>query len=576
MPNGTEQYIRYNQQQNTFETRKTVQNQENDYVKKMEEFNQRNQELSSSQRTVLGFKKKDSQEMQDIKDGLSTLSTYLSTQTISIREDAFEAQLQNVKEYYDSLINSCTRYVSSKNPYTSSGKARLALVKRVLSQAQKERELLYASAHAIFEHASEEQDASISWLNILGDIRSPLINIDRLETEEVGNGTSHVWKFSQGSENVYFKPTEKRPSSNYSVVLDQCIRQHATEESPMKTAFDSLRSINVVDLEPFIEYMATVDVRHPLKPADLTSQDPHTRQAAEQILQQLLKSADYLFVYPARLRSVAYFHSPEGFAALYELAKDTSKSSTLAFVSGKAGIDEGSLISTRNVATSRVASLLGVSDLFAKSRTVVVEKSGEKIAGNLMIEAHGAAFHQLMTEAQDQNIPTSYSPETIRQLTILQIMDSLCGQYDRNLSNFLCQYQENNGQRIMTGLTAIDNDIAFGKLGFQQIKSNGKAFRSLLVSSESETCSLPAIDREFYENFKSLTPEILEFSLSDLLSRQELDALNDRLQGIKDILEKNITANPDFLVDREGWNDAARRFASATLAKTYIKGDFVR
>ena len=128
----------------------------------------------------------------------------------------------------------------------------------------------------------------------------------------------------------------------------------------------------------------------------------------------------------------------------------------------------------------------------------------------------------------------------------------------------------------MTGLTAIDNDIAFGKLGFHRIKSHAMSFRSLLVSSKSEVCSLPAIDREFFDSFMSLTPEILEFALSDLLSREELEALKDRLNGIKDILEKNIAANPDFLVDRDGWNDAAQRFIGVTLDKTYINGAFIR
>lgn len=575
MPNGTEQYIRYNQQQNALETREPLQNQENDYMKKMEEFNQRNQELSSNQRTVLGIKKKDSEEMQAIKAGLNQLSLYLFRNTISIREEVFEAQLQEVKQRYSTLIETCTRYVSSKNPYTSSGKARLALVKRVLSQAQKERELLYASAYSLFEHASEEQDASISWINILGTIRSPQINIDRLDTEDVGNGTSHVWKFRQGGENVYFKPTEKRPSTNYFVILDQYSQQYGAEGTAIKKACDFLKALKFKDAD-FMGQLAIINRSIELNPADLISEDPYTRYDAERKLERLLNDPSYPNICPRGIYDNLYFSSSEGFAALCEIARETSKTYTLAAVSKEARIDEGSLISTRNVATSRVASLLGVSDLFAKSRTVIVEKDGEKTAGNLMLEAHGTAFNQLLQEADKQGVPTSYSPEVLRQLTILQIMDNLCGQYDRNLSNFLFQYQENNGQRIMTGLTAIDNDIAFGKLEFQKIKSHSTSFRSLLTSSKSEVCSLPAIDREFFDSFMSLTPEILEFALSDLLSKEELDALKDRLNGIKDILEKNAAANPDFLIDRDGWNDAAQRFAGVDLESTYINGDFIR
>ncbi len=54
-----------------------------------------------------------------------------------------------------------------------------------------------------------------------------------------------------------------------------------------------------------------------------------------------------------------------------------------------AKIDGGKSISTRNVATSRMATLLGIDDMVAKSETVEANKGGKKINGNAMYEADG-------------------------------------------------------------------------------------------------------------------------------------------------------------------------------------------
>lgn len=104
-------------------------------------------------------------------------------------------------------------------------------------------------------------------------------------------------------------------------------------------------------------------------------------------------------------------------------------------------------LSGRNVAASRLAELLGLGDIVAKSETAVLENSdGGKIVGNLMQEAKGKEVQSYLIEQQrdqyreqTENLDTSgqkgaddmVTPEFLQSLISLQVLDNLAGQEDR-------------------------------------------------------------------------------------------------------------------------------------------------
>ena len=113
-------------------------------------------------------------------------------------------------------------------------------------------------------------------------------------------------------------------------------------------------------------------------------------------------------------------------------------------------------MSRRNVATSRMASLLGLEELIAKSQTVDItdEATGRLIRGNLMDQAEGIEYANVWEDLINGRVTSSF----LRDVTNLQVLDVLCGQLDRHGGNMM--YKVENGN--ITGVQGIDNDAAFG------------------------------------------------------------------------------------------------------------------
>lgn len=120
-------------------------------------------------------------------------------------------------------------------------------------------------------------------------------------------------------------------------------------------------------------------------------------------------------------------------------------------------LDEGGVVnmSRRNVATSRMASLLGLEELIAKSQTVDItdEATGRLIRGNLMDQAEGIEYANVWEDLINGRVTSSF----LRDVTNLQVLDVLCGQLDRHGGNMM--YKVENGN--ITGVQGIDNDAAF-------------------------------------------------------------------------------------------------------------------
>lgn len=95
-------------------------------------------------------------------------------------------------------------------------------------------------------------------------------------------------------------------------------------------------------------------------------------------------------------------------------------------------LDEGGVVnmSRRNVATSRMASLLGLEELIAKSQTVDItdEATGRLIRGNLMDQAEEIGY----ADAGEDMIKGKVTSSFLRDVTNLQVLDVLCGQLDRH------------------------------------------------------------------------------------------------------------------------------------------------
>ncbi len=173
----------------------------------------------------------------------------------------------------------------------------------------------------------------------------------------------------------------------------------------------------------------------------------------------------------------------------------------------------------RNIASHALNDLLGF-DVVARTEFGM---NGDKKLGIVMEMAHGQSGKQVKQEIFDD-------PVVRRELTKLQWLDGLTAQVDRHPGNYFIETHADGGGKRVVG---IDNDMSFGKkiTDPNHISKNHKShFNGLKLP--------PIIDTEMAKAFRELTPEKLQASLSGLLDDDEIKSAKQRLEGIKEHIDK--------------------------------------
>ncbi len=203
------------------------------------------------------------------------------------------------------------------------------------------------------------------------------------------------------------------------------------------------------------------------------------------------------------------------------------------FSSRDAKIEADQSLTARNVATSRMAMLLGIGSMVSDSRTAVIKKDGKEIMGNVMEDTQGHPVY-------DGDKKYTYTDQAIGETFMLQVFDILCGQIDRHYGNF---HVITNDKGEIESLKALDNDMAFGDLepydvfdsaGYNQIRPITKHhFRAL---PEAFAKSILALDMDYVRE-----------ALGDLLDDKALSKLRVRLQMIQACIREysGMTRNPE-------------------------------
>ena len=185
-----------------------------------------------------------------------------------------------------------------------------------------------------------------------------------------------------------------------------------------------------------------------------------------------------------------------------------------------AGIDHDENLTARNVATSRLAGLLGISAMVSDSRTAVIKKNGKEIMGNVMEDSRGEDV-RVVGNGEKCN----YSNKAIAQSFTLQVFDMICGQIDRHAGNFHVTVKEGE----IKSVKAIDNDMSFGKLVWGEVRE-GLDQTHLCPFTESHIRAMPIA---VINQILALKREHLDELLGDLLREDYLIALENRLTGIQ-------------------------------------------
>lgn len=197
--------------------------------------------------------------------------------------------------------------------------------------------------------------------------------------------------------------------------------------------------------------------------------------------------------------------------------------------------------SRRNVATTRIAELLGIGDLIAHSEQMTVIMNGKEQKGCFMEFAEGVDPASRSGEPLEMLAETQFKRNSSynRAESQLEMFDLICGQMDRHGKNFFYKLSEKqaDGSRNVIGIQAIDNDLSFHLS--KDLSSPGHGVKE---------DNLIFVDKELAENITKLDHEKIEYVFSDVLTKEEIEAFESRVEALKEHIKTKAV-----IIDKDGW-----------------------
>ena len=521
---------------------------------------------------------------------MSALGDINSAMNQSFTQDVKENMqlLIDMERRYRELITACAAY-TSRNPSTTAGQHRKELVTQI--QARASTDLVALSAiRTDFCSLPAQQQAGKGWNELLNQTRSIRLSVQDFASMNKADGgaASEVYKIgrnatvqnmdgstSQHGDLQFFKPEDEYVQQDDYFMNE--IRNYIARDKTEK------KKLSKKDRDILLQWgslgLAKARAEHPsgLSGGDDIVKDilNNTEGGAfgaamtmDKVLSRHPKLSDkekamikkWVNTKDASESKLPRGLSEAGKAVAASLADQAHSAATTSYTIRDLGLrgDEKVNMTRRNVATSRVAALLGVGNLVAKSETAEIydEASGTVIRGNLMAKAEGVSpgkefMAKNKMEKGADTLKVSATGGFQRDLCNLQVLDIICGQIDRHADNF---YVSLNVNGELAGLQAIDNDASFGteeRLG--TLMDAGRYDRE--VFSDDGEMTMPYMDKNMAERIESVDPEMIRFALKDLLKDKEIEAVVNRLNKTKAGIRKNRAERPERFLEDHQWND---------------------
>ncbi len=509
---------------------------------------QKHQVLSSKRTGCFSGEKRDSARMQNIKAVLSSLTDFYTEKPLAPDKEGFELQLSQLTLLYQELIEQCTLYLQRRNGILKKmkigqGYARYCMVKKILTRATVESARLDGRAREIFRDCSDRQEEENRplWVNVLAETRTEHVDFRTLDENQItnmGGNTSSVIRITTADGTTgYIKENEKNESPDdaaeryignmkASPLIRQILAEGEYGEEEIAQAVRFAGQEFLKEENQFSSYFL-----------DFKSNHVNAARFRDLDFQKELRNriwagcADFY----ARMRK-HIFHSEVIYKIIGEFGEYYFRhllSNNIA--THTVEMEQGSSITKRNVATWRLAELLGMTELIPASRNVVYkDRTGKEHTGIMMSEAKGQELRTVSTEYEKQSIDRKFSwkGKILLQLNSLQIMDLIAGQTDRHSGNIMAGKNEKGEVAQMMG---IDNDMSFGKLTYDTISRFKHGPKPI---ERDGKLTLKFIDRKLYDHIMALTDEVLKYAFADLLSPDEMKALLNRFHGVRKILKK--------------------------------------
>lgn len=460
---------------------------------------------------------------------------------------------------YQQMLQNCQSYLRthSRVRLTGTGRARKSIIREISSIAERDLTILQSNGlAAVAEKLRADTPFSMSSI-IATEARTEKINLgDGREVISMAGGSSTRLKFKHGGRDVFF--TEETPLQAMDEAALEVIGKVADDAD--RAAFEKL-------YDPVSQSCLTNRVWFDYEMPDFVEKQNTLLEQGKRLGSRFRSKADFVRDFSQRYhlndRCKYDFSSDEKCQLFGETCVKIARAYNGASNFESMGeITVGTNIASRNVAMSRLADLLGVGDLLARSTSAEVTWNGRKVAGSVMEKAEGESLQALGQGGRLQNADIT-TGDMQKQLICLQLLDSLCGQVDRNINNyFFATEQRQEGGLRFASLQGIDNDMSFGKIDDLAIQHSAlpPLFRT---RGDPSTFALPVVDRQMAERLLAISPEMVKFAVADIITDTgEQEALVSRLinmqEGLKKLQEMHSDTHKTFL-EHEDWGEDSER-----------------
>ena len=479
---------------------------------------------------------------------MTDLSDINAVMQKSFTKNTLENQqiLINMEHMYQKLIKSCDDYIA-RDPSTKAGIHRKDLVTQIRDQASSDLVALDA-VRTEFCSLSPEEQSTKNWNDLLDQARTIRLSVKDFSGlfNEKGGQASEVYNLNGSNTDV------KSADGHVASLSDTYFFKNEDEMDMTKETCAGKVVENILKRYPKLSKKEKGIIRewaNAMKINIKITGEATVRKLGDAVSSKLSNEGK------------------EAVQSVVKVLKGTAVTLDELIPALKLDNEEKVNMSRRNVATSRVAALMGLEKLVAKSQTAELydEKSRQTFKGNLMEKAKGMTvekfweneqkeeqkrFKDAPLEAKDIGVNVTGSFQ--RDMCNLQVLDVICGQVDRHQGNY---FVSTNGVGELAGVQGIDNDGAFGLN--EEVSSSKDASRSdrAIYDMDTGEMTLPYMDENLAERILQLEPDMFRFALQDLLKHEEIEAVIKRLDRTKAAIRKTKQTQPNRLLKDNEWND---------------------
>lgn len=511
-------------------------------------------ELSASKKGGSGLFKKNSDKYNEVSDSMVRVLSLLASPLKKNDYESTKEVARQVTNSYQNLVSKCDRYLN-RYAFSDRGKARQDIVEKIKAQAMED-QLTLTTYWGQYQTLPASEQASNVW-QAVEIARRKKFYMKKADSEHshVGGLASRLTVLKEGDlENTdtsgFFKDAEIFTYYEDKEVLIFKLMERALKLSPIS---DSL-------YEKAKEKMLSCTSSW-----DLTN-------TSIQSLADILKNMDEMLTVP---EFSSYVKSLCALADSYDITSYNIRTKGLLNVNLQDG--ESINLTNRNVATSRMADLLGAGDVIARSETVEMVEPGKATGrvGNLMQKAEGKAaaaiaerYKNKTASSDSGDISQKITGNLQRQLTNLQVLDYITGQIDRHTNNYFIQEDESTG--MLTGVTGIDNDFSFGD-AFQLNNIIGQ--NGISIFNDDGTFHIPHMDAAMADRILAVNKEQLFFLLGDLLDPSAIENAWKRLAQVQTAIKKEKEeSGSHFFLQNQEWNaETLEEFKNTTVTGMFNK-----